>query len=547
VVSSSNSLVGSTVADNVGSFGVQDLTNGNYVVRSTGWDSGLTFDVGAVTWGNGTSGISGVVSSSNSLVGSTANDQVGRTGVAPLTNGNYLVTSSNWDSGNGTDVGAVTWGNGSSGISGVVSASNSLVGSTADDQVGSTGIMVLTNGNYAVRSNNWDSGAIGNVGAVTWGNGSSGISGVVSSSNSLVGSTASDQVGGTGLTELTNGNYVVRSSNWDSGNGTDVGAVTWGNGSSGISGVVSSSNSLVGSTASDNVGSSGVTRLTNGNYVVRSSGWDSGGVQNVGAVTWGNGTSGISGVVSASNSLVGSTLGDAVGFASVFAPGVIALTNGNYVVRSSNWDSGAIGNVGAVTWGNGSSGISGVVSSSNSLVGSTADDQVGGTGLTELTNGNYVVLSTNWDSGGITNVGAVTWGNGTSGISGVVSSNNSLVGSTASDNVGGNVTALTNGNYVVASSNWASGGTLAVGAVTWGDGTSGISGVVSSSNSLVGSALNDAVGGTGVTALTNGNYVVRSSNWDSGAITDVGAVTWGNGTSGISGVVSSSKSLVGST
>jgi hypothetical protein len=281
--------------------------------------------------------------------------------------------------------------------------------------------------------------------------------------------------------------------------------------------------------------------LTNGNYVVLSTNWDSGGITNVGAVTWGNGTSGISGVVSSNNSLVGSTASDNVG------GNVTALTNGNYVVASSSWDSGAITDVGAVTWGDGTSGISGVVSSSNSLVGSTANDNVGGTGLTALTNGNYVFLSTNWDSGAISNVGAVTWGNGTSGISGVVSSSNSLVGSTSGDAVGGSgVTALTSGNYVARSSNWDSGASN-VGAVTWGNGTSGISGVVSSINSLVGSTANDAVGNRDLSALTNGNYVVRSVTWDSGPITNVGAFTWGNGTSGISGVVSSSNSFVGQT
>jgi hypothetical protein len=542
VVSSSNSLVGSTASDAVSSRGVTALTNGNYVVRSSNWDSGTITNVGAVTWGSGTSGVSGVVSSSNSLVGSRATDNVGRTGVTELTNGNYVVRSSNWDSGTITNVGAVTWGNGTSGIAGVVSSSNSLVGSTASDAVGGTGVTALGNGNYVVASADWDTGTITDVGAVTWGDGTSGLSGVVSSSNSLVGSTAFDYVGGQGVDALTNGNYVVASLTWDSGTLTDVGAVTWGNGTSGISGVVSSSNSLVGSSASDNVGDGGVTALTNGNYVVRSSNW-SGTIRYVGAVTWGSGVLGVSGVVSSSNSLVGSTVNDSVG-----SGGVTALTNGNYVVRSSNWDSGTVINVGAVTWGNGTSGISGVVSSSNSLVGSSASDNVGGgVGVTALTNGNYVVRSSNWDSGTITNVGAVTWGNGTSGISGVVSSSNSLVGSSASDNVGAGVLALTNGNYVVLSSNWDSGTVTDVGAVTWGNGTSGISGTVSSSNSLVGSTANDAVGSTGATALTNGNYVVRSSSWDSGTVTNVGAVTWGNGTSGVSDVVSSSNSIVGQT
>ena len=399
-----------------------------------------------MTWGNGTSGIAGVVSSSNSLVGSTADDFVGSYFVTALTNGNYVVASARWKSGAITDVGAVTWGNGTSGISGVVSSSNSLVGSSANDFVGS-GVRALTNGNYVVVSEDWDSGAITDVGAVTWGNGTSGISGVVSSSNSLVGSSADDQVGSYGVTALTNGNYVVSSSNWDSGTITDVGAVTWGNGTIGISGVVLASNSLVGSSASDSVGNSGVTALTNGNYVVASSIWDSGAITDAGAVTWGNGTSGISGVVSSSNSLVGSTASDRVG-----RLGVTALTNGNYVVRSTSWDSGTITDVGAVTWGNGTSGISGVVSSSNSLVGSTASDQVGGAGgVTALTNGNYVVRSGNWDSGTITDVGAVTWGNGTSGISGVVSSSNSIVGQTANQGGSWSITTASNLDAFLAS------------------------------------------------------------------------------------------------
>ena len=542
-VSSSNSLVGSTLNDNVGFNGVTALTNGNYVVRGTSWDSGAIANVGAVTWGSGVLGVSGVVSSSNSLVGSSLNDNVGGNGIAALTNGNYFLVSANWDSGAVSDVGAVTWGNGTSGVSGVVSSSNSLVGSSTSDQVGLTGVTALTNGNYVVRSSSWDFGGLVNVGAVTWGNGTSGLSGVVSSSNSLVGSKLSDNVGNTGITALTNGNYVVRSSNWDSEAITNVGAVTWGNGTSGISGSVSSSNSLVGSTASDGVGSTGITELTNGNYVIRSSAWDSGATVDVGAVTWGNGTSGVFGVVSSSNSLVGSSASDNIG-----GTGVTALTNGNYVVRSTSWDSAGVTNVGAVTWGNGTSGRTGSVSSSNSLVGSSASDNVGGTGVTALTNGNYVVRSSNWDSGAITNVGAVTWGNGTSGRTGSVSSSNSLVGSAVNDYVGGTgVTALTNGNYVVRSSNWDSGTIVDVGAVTWGSGLLGVSGLVSSSNSLVGSSASDSVGSTGLTELTNGNYAVRSSSWDSGTLGDVGAVTWGNGTSALSGVVSSSNSIVGQT
>ena len=535
VVSDSNSLVGSTAFDQVGSNGVTALVNGNYVVSSPGWNNGAAITgAGAVTWGNGNTGISGMVSGSNSLIGSKAGDGVGISGVTALSNGNYVVRSQTWDNGTVTNAGAATWGNGSTGTSGVVSSSNSLVGSTAVDGVGSSGVTALSNGNYVVRSQTWDNGAATNAGAVTWGNGSTGISGVVSSANSLVGSTTSDQVGSI-VYDLGNGNYVVRSQNWDNGAATDAGAVTWGNGSTGISGVISSSNSLVGSTPVDQVGSI-VTALGNGNYVMSSPGWDNGATTDAGAVTWGNGSTGISGVVSGSNSLVGSTAFDDVG-------NVTALSNGNYVVSSPDWDNGAATDAGAATWGNGSTGTSGVVSGSNSLIGSTASDQVG-RGVTALGNGNYVVSSESWDNGAATDAGAAIWGNGSNGTSGVVSGSNSLIGSTASDLVGRGVTALGNGNYVVSSANWSNGAVGAAGAATWGNGSTGISGVVSGANSLVGSTAGDGVGAV-MTALSNGNYVVSSIGWDNGATTNAGAVTWGNGSTGTSGVVSGANSLLG--
>jgi len=543
-VSSSNSLIGSTANDQVSTgSSIFVLTNGNYVVRSANWDNGATVDAGAITRGNGTSGTVGAVTIVNSLVGTTASDQVGVTGVTVLNNGNYVVRSSNWDNGAIVSAGAVTWGTGTGGTVGAVTIANSLVGSTTGDQVGSNGVTALTNGNYVVRSANWDNGAIAGAGAVTWGNGTSGTVGAVSIANSLVGSTASDSIGNSGVTALTNGNYVVRSGNWDNGAITNVGAVTWGNGTSGTDGAVSSANSLVGTTSGDNVGGTGVTALTNGNYVVISSSWDNGAINAAGAVTWGNGSSGTVGTVSSANSLVGTTANDNVG-----TTGVTALTNGNYVVVTSDWNNGAILDAGAVTWGNGTSGTAGALSSANSLVGSTASDLIGNGGVFALTNGNYVVRSSGWDDGAIFNAGAATWGNGASGVVGAVSSANSLVGSTTGDAVSSSgIAVLTNGNYVVTSMFWDNGAIANVGAATWGNGTTGTVGTVSTANSLFGATANDNVGNGGATALTNGNYVARGFSWDNGAIVDAGAVTWGNGTSGTVGVVSSANSLVGST
>jgi len=535
-----STLRGSSANDRVGNGGTALLSNGNYVVSSPEWDNGPVTDAGAVTFGSGSSGISGIVSASNSLVGGTAHDQVGNPGVTALSNGNYVVHSTGWDNGAVIDAGAVTFGSGSTGIVGLVSASNSLVGGTAFDFVGSAGVTALSNGNYVVRSPFWDNGAVIDAGAATFGSGSSGISGIASASNSLVGGTASDFVGSNGVTALSNGNYVVRSRVWDNGPVIDAGAATFGSGSTGISGIVSASNSLVGGNTNDLVGNNDVTALSNGNYVVGSALWDDGPVVNAGAATFGSGSTGIVGLISASNSLVGSTANDSVG-----NPGVTALSNGNYVVRSTGWDNGAVINAGAATFGSGSTGIVGLVSASNSLVGGTANDQVSNPGVTALSNGNYVVGSSGWDNGPVINAGAATFGSGSTGIVGLISASNSLVGGTANDFVGNfGVTALSNGNYVVGSSGWDNGPVINAGAATFGSGSTGISGIVSASNSLVGSTANDQVGNPGVTALSNGNYVVGSSGWDNGVVIGAGAVTLGLANGSVFGTITTQHSVI---
>ena len=140
----------------------------------------------------------------------------------------------------------------------------------------------------------------------------------------------------------------------------------------------------------------------------------------------------MTGVVSAANSLVGSSTFDVIGgwpFAGGSRNLVVALTNGNYVVGSPGWDNGAIVDAGAVTWGNGTSGVTGVLSAANSLIGSKAGDLVGNVGAKALTNGNYVVMSGAWDNGSIVDAGALTWGSGTTGVTGTVSVANSFAGS----------------------------------------------------------------------------------------------------------------------
>jgi hypothetical protein len=275
--------------------------------------------------------------------------------VTGLANGNYVVQSPSWNH----QRGAATWGDGTRGVTGPVGLTNSLVGTNFNDAIGGS-VTALANGNYVVRSPNWN----GNVGAATWGDGTRGVTGAVDATNSLVGSNPNDHVGG-GVTALANGNYVVQSPSWNN----QRGAATWADGTVGITGAVDASNSLVGSNPGDNITGdqvgSLVTALSNGNYVVRSPSWDGGFLMGRGAATWGDGTAGVTGPVGASNSLVGSSPGDQVGFYTFYTPGVTALANGNYVVQSPHWN----GDRGAATWGDGTVGVTGPVDPSNSLVG----------------------------------------------------------------------------------------------------------------------------------------------------------------------------------
>ena len=549
-VAAANSLVGSTDNDNVGIGGVTALSSGNYVVMSPYWNNGAVAYAGAVTLCSGPTGCAGPVAAANSLVGSTDSDYVGIGGITALSNGNYVVTSPIWHNGAVAAAGAVTLCSGPTGCAGlVVSAANSLVGSTVGDFVGFfSGATALSNSNYVVTSPYWTNGAAGAAGAVTLCSGTTGCTGMVSAANSLVGSTANDNVGGGEMMVLSGGNYVVSSPGWTNGAAAQAGAVTLCDGTTGCTGPVAAANSLVGSTASDEVGNGGITVLSTGNWVVSSPGWSNGAVAQACEVTLCNGTTGCTGPVSAANSLIGSTTGDSLGQTGYV--GVTALSSGNYVVTSPNWHNGAAAQAGAVTLCSGTTGCTGPVSTANSLVGNTAGDYVGGGLLTELSTGNYVVPSFHWHNAALAQVGAATLCSGPSGCNGlVVTAANSLVGSTAGDDVGSwfGVTALSNGNYVVKTVFWHNGAVANAGAITLCRGLTGCTGmVVSTANSLFGSTDGDNLGDySGVTALSNGNYVVKSSNWHNGAATQVGAVTLGEGIVGSTGPVSAANSVLG--
>ncbi len=519
------------------------MTNGNYVVHSPLWDNGAAEDAGAVTFGNGTDGRSGEVSNVNSVVGETAADLKDWVTVTELVNGHYVVCMAGWDNGAAANAGASMWCDGSVGRVGFVSAANALVGDADHSLIGygDDPVTPLVNGNYVVANTYWHNGPAVNAGAVTWGNGNTGIVGTVSAANSLVGEMGSKNIGSQGVIALPNGHYVVCSPYAAVAGLGQTGAATWCDGTIGRTGTISAANSLVGAKAGDQVGLRGAVLLTNGNYVVGSIFASNGSLGTAGAVTWCSGSTGRTGAISLANSLMGGQANDQVGNG-----GVTPLANGHYVVRSSIWKDVTETRTGAVTWCDGSTGRTGTVTAGNSMTGSTAGDNVGYPGVVALPNGDYVVPSWYWDNGSAVDAGAVTWGNGASGTAGVISASNSLVGSSASDLIGyGGLAVLGDGNYVVRSFLWDNGSASNAGAVTWGSGTAGVAGPVSAANSIVGTTADDRVGEGPDLSVSDGAYVFSTPKWDHVDLSNAGAVSLISSDGGLAGELPADGGIVG--
>ncbi|MFO0936976.1 MAG: FG-GAP-like repeat-containing protein [Gemmataceae bacterium] len=533
IISPTNSLVGSQTDDRVGA-NVLKLSNGNVVVSTQYWDNGSTADVGAVTLLNVSTGLVGPVTAANSLIGSSAYDGVGNV-IYPLKTGNYIVHAAFWDRGAATDAGALAFCSGQFGTTGPISTANSLIGSHPNDFSASK-ITLLDNGNYVIANPFFDrSFAVPDVGAVTFGDGQNGTVGEISEANSLLGTNDSDRVGINGVMALAGGvGYVVCTSTWQSSPGITVGAATWGSGTTGIQGTISNANSIVGTQAGDSVGQDGVVLLKNSNYVVISSLW-----HGKGAVTFGVATGGTAGVVSVSNSLTGSTSGDM--FNGVNATVTVTSVGpfGDFIVSLPYWDNGSVVDAGAVVYERANFDVVGPVSPAQALVGSSDQDRIG-----TVISSASVVGSPHWSNGSLAGAGAVTVMTA-NGPFGPITAANSLVGTAANDAVGVSITPLSSQHVVVSSLFWDRGNVVDSGAVTWMDVANPIVGPVTDKNSLVGTHDGDG-SGLSIKPLSNGNYLVVNPTWDRDALMDAGAITFCNGATGATGIVSESNSLVGS-
>ncbi|MGH8597154.1 MAG: hypothetical protein ACREXT_10900, partial [Gammaproteobacteria bacterium] len=292
---------------------------------------------------------------------------------------------------------------------GIVSAANSLVGSTAGDRIGGIVNFLSFSNRLLVRSDTWNVSR----GMAAFVDPNAPPVGAVTAANSLIGTNPDnpatstinegDRVGNTFQQLFTvdnQGLVALRTSFWNNNSG----AVTIVNADAPIVGAVSALNSLVGRPG-DSVGSSGISEFSNSSLIVWSPEWSDGTDQHFGAVTHMTAASPVMpvvGFVSALNSVVGSNLDDRVG-SGFFT----TLDSGNLVIRSPFWNS----NRGALTFDNIDTGRTGVVSAANSFVGEAPDDFIGSTntfgssGVTPLSGDRYLVRSPLASFGGIVGAG----------------------------------------------------------------------------------------------------------------------------------------------
>ena len=212
-------------------------------------------------------------------------------------------------------------------------------------------------------------------------------------------------------------------------------------------------------------------------------------------------------------SIYGDNASDQLGGGDVKA-GVTALANGNFVIVSPHDRVGM--RFGSVKLFNGTTGAP---------IGSTVAVDGFLLGVTALANSNFVTVSPRDSVGGVLSAGSVKLFDGTTGAP----IGSTIAGDDPDDWLGsGGVTALANGNFVIVSPDDAVGGVLLAGSVKLFDGTTG----APIGSTVAGDDLDDRLGSGGVTALANGNFVIASPSDNVGGVSDAGSVKLFDGATG---------------
>ncbi|MBC7377836.1 MAG: filamentous hemagglutinin N-terminal domain-containing protein, partial [Burkholderiaceae bacterium] len=533
-------ITGSASGDNVGQ-NYQSLGTNRYVFQSATAAGGA----GAWTWIDiGSSSVlptSGVASAANSLVGISAGDLNGAT--LSSASSRMLFIAPNYAGTRGAFTTLPT-----TGFVGTLGSANAVLGDVAGDQLGSGRYRSLYDGSIAVLSPNWG----GNRGAITIIDTTLPVNGNITVSNSLVGLTGSDTMGGTGdqvgsssgrIVQLSNNSVFVFTPNWGGGKG----AVSVFDTPATVTGTVTGGNSLTGSTPTDGQNFSvqscyfyGYCYPASYGYradylLVTNPQWNGG----MGSVTVLDQTltaaSHPVGTLAPGNSLIGGT-GDQIG------SGGVTVYGSKLLVSSPSWGSGN----GALTFINAtSSSVKGLVNISepNSVVGTAFGDFNSMTLREDAVSGKLLLIAPYYGSG----KGAMAL-LGDSGVNGVLDDGKALIGTTAGDYVGSGSLTIAGGNWILKSPSWQSN----TGAVTiFKPGVTSTSprGFVKSTlNSWTGAAAGDRVGSAGMTftLFGNNNAVMVNPLWGSGlAATGPGAITLITNIAMPYGVVSGANSWTG--
>ncbi|MEQ8385868.1 MAG: hypothetical protein RH949_26270 [Coleofasciculus sp. A1-SPW-01] len=452
------------------------LANNNIVVSSHG-DDLIAENAGAVyLFDSNTGALLG------SIHGANLGDKFGAGEITALSNGNYVFGNPRADIGGIEDAGTVILADGITGAE-----ISRISGTNLDDKFGSGDITALSNGNYVFGNSAADIGGVENAGTVILANGITGAE-----ISRISGTHLDDKFGSGDITALSNGNYVF-GNYWADIGVVGAGTVILANGTTGAE-----INRISGTAIIDAFGFGDITALSNDNYVFGNFPADIGGVENAGTVILANGITGAE-----ISRISGTHLNDYFGLNSSGFDDITALSNGNYVFGNSAADMGGVEDAGTVILANGITGTE-----INRISGTHLDDSFGHGQITALSNGNYVFGNRYADMGGVENAGTVILANGITGAE-----ISRISGTHLDDQFGlGQITALSNGNYVFGNFFADMGGVENAGTVILANGITG-----AEISRISGTHLDDQFSRGEIIALSNGNYLVASLYANNGA------------------------------
>ena len=539
---------GTSANEPLGSLSLQQLSSGDYIVRSANADIGMNVDAGSVILASGTTGMQ-----LGRVDGISASERLGSSSVTALSSGNYIVTSTGADIGMNVDAGSVILASGTTG-----NRIGSTDGVSAGEFLGSFGITERASGNYVIRSRNADPGGIVDAGSIILASGTTGSeigrvdgdtaserfgnnvnffslgssdflvfdpehgggAGIVAQiadvdlgggnilRGSITGANPGDQVGnsfGISTTVSSGANYVIAARNVAVGGNANAGSVFI------VDRVTANVVGRVdGSSAGELFGSIRLRERSNGNLVFQSPNADPGGVADAGSLLLTDPTGTLIGQLDGNN--MNERLGSSVNF---FSLGSDMLVQAPLHSNGSMTGAGGIFVVADTDLGGG-----------NILRGSTLGtsmDEGFGSISPSIFSTTILVRSPNADVAGNVDAGAVVLLNRADGTELGRTS-----GISAGELFGNNTPSLVSGgNYFVRSPNADAGGLVDAGSIAMIDGTTG---------NLLGRTNGGSAGenfGSVFPRFISGHILVRSPNADVSGLADAGSLVQISNTTGL--------------